>query len=226
MKCPHCGDSFYFEPYEETPHKYSESREDGATGWELAHGFCPSCKELIVVLRDGDYMESDSGYSRIDNPRNEQIIYPITSSRRVEPEVPKRYKGDFLEAVSVLQLSPKASAAISRRLLQDILRCEYKINPANLAIEIENFISRKDVPSHLAEAVDAIRNVGNFAVHPLKDTNTREIVEVEDGEAEWLLDVLEALFDFAFVQPRRLKERRNRLNKKLRALGKPPMKGT
>ena len=50
------------------------------------------------------------------------------------------------------------------------------------------------------------------------------IVEVEPGEADWLLDVLEALFDFAFVQPKRLEERKRMLNAKLKALGKPRMK--
>ena len=77
----------------------------------------------------------------------------------------------------------------------------------------------------MTDAVDAIRNVGNFAAHPLKDTNTGQIVDVEPGEAEWLLEVLEALFDFTFVQPKRLDERKKKLNEKLQALGKPPMKG-
>ena len=45
------------------------------------------------------------------------------------------------------------------------------------------------------------RGIGNFATHPIKSTNTGEVLEVELGEAEWLLDTLEALFDFYFVQP-------------------------
>ncbi len=49
-------------------------------------------------------------------------------------------------------------------------------------------------------------------------------MDVEPGEAEWLLEVLEALFDFAFVQPKKLEERKKKLNKKLQDLGKPQMK--
>ena len=101
----------------------------------------------------------------------------------------------------------------------------FKVNPGNLANEIVQFLELKDVPSYLAEAVDAIRNIGNFAAHPLKDTHTGEIVEVEPGEAEWLLDVLESLFDFAFVQPKRLEQKKKNLNQKLKSSGKPPMKG-
>ena len=70
----------------------------------------------------------------------------------------------------------------------------------------------------------AIRNIGNFGAHPVKDANTGEIVDVEPGEAEWLLDVLESLFDSAFVQPKRLEEREQKLNDKLQQIGKPPMK--
>lgn len=76
----------------------------------------------------------------------------------------------------------------------------------------------------LAESVDAIRNIGNFAAHPMKSTSTGEIVEVGPGEAEWILDVIEALFDFYFVQPAKLKAKRDALNSKLHDLGKPPMK--
>ena len=54
--------------------------------------------------------------------------------------------------------------------------------------------------------------------------NTGEIVEVEPGEAEWLLDTLEGLLDFYFIQPALLKEKQEALNKKLAAAGKPPMK--
>jgi hypothetical protein len=154
-----------------------------------------------------------------------EIIYPKFPVKNLDAEIPDIYKKDFLEAFKVLQISPKASAALSRRILQHIFREELGINEKSLAKEIDEFLQKTDVPSGLREIVDAIRNVGNFAAHPLKDTNTGQIVEVEEGEAEWLLEVNEALFDFVFVQPRRLEERKNNLNAKLALLGKPPMKG-
>ena len=48
--------------------------------------------------------------------------------------------------------------------------------------------------------------------------------QVEDNEAEWLLDVLEGLFDFYFVQPQRSKAKRDALDKKLKDTGKPQLK--
>jgi len=49
-------------------------------------------------------------------------------------------------------------------------------------------------------------------------------VPVEPQEAEWNLDVLEDLFDFYYVQPARIAQKRANLNKKLSAANKPPLK--
>lgn len=65
--------------------------------------------------------------------------------------------------------------------------------------------------------------MGNFAAHPIKDTNTGEIVEVELGEAEWTLEVLEGILEFYFTEVRQSADRRAALNDKLRAVGKPPL---
>ena len=72
--------------------------------------------------------------------------------------------------------------------------------------------------------MDAIRQVGNFAAPPLKSSASGTIVDVEEGEAEWLLDVLEDLFDFYFVAPSLAQAKRDALNKKLEDLGKPQLK--
>jgi hypothetical protein len=90
--------------------------------------------------------------------------------------------------------------------------------------EIDELLSRKTLPSHIADAIDAIRQIGNFAAHPIKETQTGSIADVEAGEAEWTLEVLEALFDFYSVQPAILEAKKNALNKKLSDAGKPPMK--
>lgn len=50
------------------------------------------------------------------------------------------------------------------------------------------------------------------------------LVDVEPGEAEWNLDVLEGLFDFYFVGPAESQKKREALEKKLAGAGKPPLK--
>jgi hypothetical protein len=124
----------------------------------------------------------------------------------------------------VLADSPKASAALSRRCLQNILRDHAKVKHQDLSKEIDEVLASKQLPSHLANDIDAVRNYGNFAAHPIKSTKTGEIVEVEPGEAEWNLDVLEGLFDFYFVGPAESKKKREALEKKLADAGKPALK--
>jgi len=82
----------------------------------------------------------------------------------------------------------------------------------------------KTLPSDLAEDLDAIRAIGNFAAHPIKSKNTGQIVDVEPGEAEHLLTVLEELFDFYFVRTAERAAKRAEINKKLADAGKPPLK--
>jgi hypothetical protein len=87
--------------------------------------------------------------------------------------------------------------------------------------EISDFIAILRPPSYLAEQLDLIREVGNFAAHPLKDTATGEITDVEPGEAEFMIDALESMFDFAFIQPSRTVAMKAAINAKLKAAGKP-----
>lgn len=86
------------------------------------------------------------------------------------------------EACLVLPDSPKASAAISRRCLQAVLRDAAGVKPADLSREIDEAMPH--LPPYLADAIDAVRNVGNFAAHPVKSRSTGEVVDVEEGEAE------------------------------------------
>ncbi|HYZ71467.1 MAG TPA: DUF4145 domain-containing protein [Chthoniobacterales bacterium] len=113
---------------------------------------------------------------------------------------------------------------MSRRGVQNLLREEAKTNKKDLADQIQEVLDSGKLPSYLAENIDAIRNIGNFAAHPIKSTNTGEIVDVEPGEAEWTLDVLEELFDFYIVQPAKAKAKRDALNQKLQDAKKPPLK--
>ena len=89
--------------------------------------------------------------------------------------------------------------------------------------EIDAVVERDRPPAALAEDLHAVRVVGNFAAHPLKDTETGAVVDVEPGEAQWLLELLCDVFDFYFVAPARRAARRDALNVKLRGAGKPPI---
>ena len=181
------------------------------TEWlrQLSWETCPRCGKFNIRLVCGQPLGTDR--KRILHERGNRVIHPKggLSRKPAAPEVPKELAEDYNEACLVLADSAKASAALSRRCLQTLLREHAKVKPQNLNKEIDEVLASKTLPPHLANDVHAIRAVGNFAAHPTKDAATGEIVDVEPGEAEWLLDLLVGLFDFYFVEPAEAKKRRD-----------------
>lgn len=217
MKCPHCNTGIASAFAEVQLADYGEVQNNAQpaarrTFWVASLMRCPECYEAIISLRR---RFPNNGIIDLW-----QLVYPSRHVRPVPNEVVDPYKEDFIEACKVLQDSPKASAALSRRCLQAILRDKAGTTKKDLYDQIEEVINSGKVPSHICEDLHAVRAVGNFAAHPTKSTATGEIIEVEEGEAEWNLDVLELLFDFYFVQPAISAKRKADLNLKLKAAGK------
>jgi hypothetical protein len=213
MECPHCQ-THYHDRVEE-----KNLGQDFDGFWHIEKQLCPVCQRFVIQLvrrefKGDDFMEM-----------HRYLVRPKVAFRpRPSIHVPEDFAQDYIEASLILTDSPKASAALSRRCLQHILREKAGVKPADLAREIEEVLRSGRLPSHLADAIDAVRNIGNFAAHPMKAKSTGEILPVELGEAEWNLDVLDGLFDFYFVQPVILQQRREALNSKLASAGKPPIK--
>ena len=221
MQCPHCLQHFH------ENWKYQPVIADpGGRTWGLGSLICPACSRVVIALGTMLHAVERGGQgSLVPNTPTFRFVHPKGVSRVALPaEVPTEFAADYHEACLVLPDSEKASAALSRRCLQNLLREKAAIRKGDLANEIQQVLDSKQLPRHLADDLDAIRNVGNFAAHPLKTTNTGEIVEVEPQEAEWLLNLLEQLLEFYFVQPARARAKRDALNAKLQSMGKPPMK--
>ncbi len=221
MICPHCSTAAKFDWRITQPQELDREQQKGI---QIFYGECPNCDKTVIGMQSGGLeYTSGSGWFMIEMV-SQKILYPKTNSFQNSNDIPEKYLEDYEEAVKVLSASPKASAALTRRLLQNILREEFKIEEKSLVKEIELFINKTDIPSYIADAVDAVRQIGNIAAHPSKDLNTGEIVPVEKNEAEWLIEVIEQLFDFVFIQPKKLEKRKQELNLKLSKLGKPQMK--
>ncbi len=217
MKCPHCLIEFH--------DNESEIRlpEDIDGQWDILSKNCPNCKKNIFYLRNYKWKPVHGGHVKEIN--SQLLIRPKIANRPPVPvEVPKDFSSDYTEACLVLADSPKASAALSRRSLQHIIREKIGVKKKDLFQEIQEVLDKGMLPTDLLESIDSIRNVGNFAAHPIKSQSTGEIVEVEPHEAEWNLDVLEMLFEFLFVRPEAIKKKRDALNSKLTDAGKNPMK--
>ena len=142
----------------------------------------------------------------------------------VPPEVPKSIAADYVEACQVLPLSAKASAALSRRCLQAMLQA-HGCKDKDLAKEVQQILDEKDpakiLPRPIHQTVDAIRNFGNFSAHPINDITSLQVIAVEPQEAEWCLEIVEALFEHFYVGPKRADAKKKALDAKLKAAGKP-----
>ena len=221
MKCPHCQTEFHDSP------RNIDLGYDPDGLWYLEVQECAACHRLVLTLLSKEALSlslTGGGYYP-GKDKTRYLVRPKVANRPApSKEVPEEFAADYREASLVLADSPKSSAALSRRCLQHILREKAGVKKADLAKEIDEVISSGKLPSHLSEAIDGIRNIGNFAAHPIKATASGEVLPVEPGEAEWTLDVLEGLFDFYFVQPALLTAKRAALTAKLASAGKPPVK--
>jgi hypothetical protein len=219
MNCPHCNIAIHpalaTMPVVNTYHVTGANNQivKPVYSWRALQQICPSCHEAIIFLQCLENAVS----------RHYFLAYPRSTARPVAADVPDPYKQDFIEACTVLPFSPKASAALSRRNLQAILRDKSGTKSKDLFDQIEEVAASGKIPSHIEHGLHAVRNIGNFAAHTIKSTSTGSIVDVEEGEAEWNLDVLESLFDFYFVQPAVSARRKLELNKKLKDAGKPEL---
>lgn len=220
MKCPHCNVDFHDNEYR-IPVGVDN---DGA--WFLSRRTCSSCRRFVLMLLNGGALLGNGGVlANLISVDRQVLVYPKATMRAPCPaQVPVHYAEDYKEACLVLTDSPKASAALTRRCLQNLLRDHFKVKPGNLADEIQEVLDSGKVPTGLAEEIDAVRNVGNFAAHPLKSQQSGQVMAVEAGEAEWNLEVIESLFDFSFVEPAARAKRRAALNQKLQEAGKKAMK--
>ncbi|TGL68524.1 DUF4145 domain-containing protein [Leptospira kmetyi] len=221
MQCPHCL-------HQTTPEINEERIDTDIKGdWIFQSFVCPNeeCKKIVINILCGKIYGHSGGWS-IKEVKFKELVYPRNISRNhLSSElIPLNILNDYQEACNVLNVSPKASAALSRRCLQNLLHNYAQIKGKSLDDEISIIISSGSLPTYIANSIDAIRNIGNYAAHPKKSISSGEIVDVEIGEAEWSIEVLETLFDFYFIQPSKLATKRAELNKKLSDMGKPEMK--
>ena len=216
MQCPHCSVAFYEDEdmWEEATIEPPKSPQV----WICKIGVCPNCNHPIIKLESyttsGLYVVRDS------------VIYPhdLPERKPIGDGVPDNLKEDYEEACKVLSISPKASAALSRRVLQAIL-LEQGYQRRNLFRQIEAVLNESDasktLPFNLKNTIDAVRNFGNFSAHPITDTTSFQIIDVEPEEAEWCLEIIESLFDYYYIRPAADDKKLSALNQKLTKAGKP-----
>lgn len=191
-KCPFCNTVCHDDGtiakrcYESFEHSGVTNMQDTDTGMVvLEMSKCPECGKVAVELFS--YYKS-----------KEQIApysYPTAAAIPLPEYIPHSICADYIEAVSIVNASPKASATLSRRCLQGMIRDFWGIKKGRLVDEIKELQER--VPPAQWSAIDALRKIGNIGAHMEKDVNI--IVDVEPSEAKSLLKLIELLIEKWYI---------------------------
>jgi hypothetical protein len=175
---------------------------------------CPnrSCKQftLEVTLHE----EFESRWQGADGVQHVDIVpgkvlsnwrlVPFGQAKEFANYIPQAIISDYREACLIADLSPKASATLSRRCLQGMIRDFWNVRPGRLIDEIAQIETQ--VEPLTWDAIDAVRKVGNIGAHMERDVNI--IVDVEPNEAKLLIGLIELLLKEWYVNR---EERRKRL---------------
>lgn len=93
-----------------------------------------------------------------------RMAFPLSGEIAAHEDLPEHIKRTFSEASKIADVSPRASAALSRLLLQELcvhLGCKSQ----NLNDQIGELV-QKGLSPDIQQMLDAVRVIGNNAVHP------------------------------------------------------------
>jgi hypothetical protein len=166
-----------------------------------------ACRELSlsVKLAEGrvDYGGSRP-VVRIGKTIGEWRLLPPSFAKPQPDYVPAPLSDDYYEACAIRDLSPKASATLTRRCLQGMIRDFCGISRRRLVDEIEELRTQVDqgnaprgVQHDTVDAIDHVRGIGNIGAHMEADINV--IVDVDPNEAQKLIELVELLFKEWYV---------------------------
>lgn len=166
----------------------------------------PDCKKYSLSVNLHCLKLNDSGGNdRVD--LNSWKLVPESNAKVLPDYIPVALINDYTEACRIKNLSPKASATLSRRCLQGMIRDFWSIKKDTLYKEINELQSKVDDLTW--EAIDSMRKVGNIGAHMEKDVNF--IIDVEPDEAELMINLIENLFSDWYVNRYQREERMKKM---------------
>ena len=178
---------------------FDDKNKYGRLWVEIESVTCPNPEcaefELTAMLHDTAYQQG--GWVR-GAMRQTWKLRPQSNARPFPGYIPAPLLDDYTEACLIRDLSPKASATLSRRCLQGMIRDFWKVTKPNLYQEI-NAIQDKVDPATW-QAIDAVRSIGNIGAHMENDINL--VIDVDPDEAQTLIQLIELLFEDWYIRRR------------------------
>jgi hypothetical protein len=93
------------------------------------------------------------------------MVHPALSIAPLpNPDLPSSIATDYHEAREILQLSPRGAAALLRLAIQKLCK-QVGESGENLNNDIGELV-KKGLRTHVQQALDVVRVIGNNAVHP------------------------------------------------------------
>ncbi|CAN0654329.1 protein of unknown function [Nitratireductor aquimarinus] len=130
----------------------------------------------------------------------DKLLYPHPGAApQPNPDMPDDIRADYQEASSILDMSPRGAAALLRLALQKL--CKFLGKPGkDLNADIGALVS-DGLDKRVQQALDAVRVIGNNAVHPGE-------IDLKDNRAtaETLFKLLNLIVDKMISEPRQLDE--------------------
>lgn len=197
--CPYCNQvaTIINSNVSQNRHKFDHNNKIGDLALYTQIVVCPNskCREYTIdaslykVYHDGSNWRNDgSGLLSWS-------LKPQSAAKPFPDYIPAPILQDYQEACLISNLSPKASATLSRRCLQGIIRDFWGISKARLVDEINALKDKID--STTWQAVDSVRSIGNIGAHMEKDINL--IVDVDPKEANLLIQLIEVLLNEWYI---------------------------
>lgn len=152
----------------------------------ISYYTCPNCKEISIIIN----VDSDPSIGTVN-------IRPRSFAKQFPEYVPEAVRNDYEEACAIVSLSPKASATLSRRCLQGMIRDFWKITGKKRLVDEIDTLQEK-VPAAQWKILNSIRRLGNIGAHPEADVNL--IIDIEPKDAQKLIAVIELLIKQWYIE--------------------------
>jgi hypothetical protein len=216
-KCPHCEHDVTIgeDRLSSESHILYIKNVTGQHAFVTQFIVCPNsaCKKytLSATLYETVVISQASGHRKASTPIKGWRLVPWGKSRTFPDYVPQAIRDDYVEACSIVDLSPKAAATLARRAVQGIVRDYWKIVKNTLNLELQELEGRvgNDITRETWDSIDAVRSIGNIGAHMEKDINV--IIDVDPGEAQLLIELVEVLIADTYIARHEREEHRAKL---------------
>ena len=220
-KCPYCGhaQTVTDTTYDDTEFRIrNDLSRYGEIGGRAISIVCSNsdCKEITLEFYLYTMVLYNKSWHHTPTAHHSWPLLPESSARPQPDYIPKPIVENYNQACRIRNLSANASATMSRRCLQGMIRDFCEISKYTLAQEIDTLRKRVDkgegpkgVNHDSMDAIDHVRHIGAIGAHMEKDIDF--ILDVEPDEAQTLINLIELLFEEWYVAKHVREERLEKL---------------